>query len=421
VCADAHLCTAGQQAADLQLGDTGSLDVVGVVQVDHLAFRHDDVAGDGVDHVAHSVTANDTLTEALDLLLALVDLRDPQAVGRAAVDLADDDFLRDIDHSTGQVARVSGTQSGIGQALTSTTGRNEIFQNIQTFTVVGTNGHLDGLTGGVCQQTAHAGQLLDLVHRTTCTGVCHHEDLVVLGQVCCQSLGDLIGGCLPDVDGLGIALVLGDQAAVEQLVDLRDLLVGVGDQLVLLRRDDGVADSNGDGGQGGILIALCLDGIQHLSAGAGAIAGHAAGNDVRQGLLGHAEADLILQPVLRIGTVDITEVLGHGGVEDDAADGGIHQTGVLHAVNGHGAADLDGCVQGNNMLSVCHQSLVLVAEDLACTLFVLANGGQVVAAKDHILRRDGNRSTVGRLQQVAGSQHQHLRLAAGILTQRQVR
>ena len=72
------------------------------------------------------------------------------------------------------------------------------------------------------------------------------------------------------------------------------------------------------------------------------------------------------------------------------------------------------------MLSVCHQSLVLVAEDFACTLFVLANGGQVVAAKDHILRRDGNRSTVGRLQQVAGSQHQHLRLAAGILTQRQV-
>ncbi len=141
------------------------------------------LAGDGVDHIAHSVTADETLTEAFDLLLALVDLRDPQAVGGAAVDLADDDILRDIDHAAGQVTGVRGTQSGIGQTLTSTTGRNEIFQNVQTFTVVGTNGHLDGLTGGVCQQAAHAGQLLDLVHRTTSTGVSHHEDLVILGQV----------------------------------------------------------------------------------------------------------------------------------------------------------------------------------------------------------------------------------------------
>ena len=162
----------------------------------------------GIDHIAHGKTADQTLTEALDLLLALVDLRDPQAVGGAAVDLADDDVLRDIDHAAGQVTGVGGTQSGISQTLTSTTGRNEIFQNVQTFAVVCTNGHLDGVTGGVCQQAAHAGQLLDLVHRTTSTGVCHHIDLVVLGQVVCQSLGDLIGGCLPDVDGLVVTLVI---------------------------------------------------------------------------------------------------------------------------------------------------------------------------------------------------------------------
>ena len=88
-CADTGLCTAGQQAADLQTGDTGCLDLVGIVQVDHLALGHDNLAGDGVDHIAHGKTANQTLAEALDLLLALVDLRDPQAVGGAAVDLTD--------------------------------------------------------------------------------------------------------------------------------------------------------------------------------------------------------------------------------------------------------------------------------------------------------------------------------------------
>ena len=420
VCADTHLGAAGQQAADLQLGDACSLDVVGIVQVDHLALGHDDLAGDGVDHIAHGVTADDTLTEALDLLLALVDLRDPQAIGGAAVDLADDDVLRNVDHAAGQVAGVGSTQSGIGQTLTSTTGRNEIFQNVQTFAVVCTNGHLDGVTGGVCQQAAHTGQLLDLVHRTTSTGVCHHIDLVVLGQVVCQSLGDLIGGSLPDGDGLVVALVIRDQTTVEQLADLGDLLIGLGDQFLLLGRDHSVAHSHGDSGQGGVLVALCLDGIQHLSTLAGAVAGHAAGDDLGQGLFGHAEADLVLQPVLGIGTIHIAQILGNGIVEDDAASGGIHQTGALHAVNGHGAAHLDGCVQGDDVLCVSHQSLILIAEHLACALIVLTNSGQGVAAQDHILRRHGNRCAVRGLQQVAGSQHQHLGLTAGILAQGQM-
>ena len=37
VCADADLGAAGQQAADLQLGNASSLDLVCIVQVDHLA------------------------------------------------------------------------------------------------------------------------------------------------------------------------------------------------------------------------------------------------------------------------------------------------------------------------------------------------------------------------------------------------
>ena len=419
-CADAGLCTAGQQAADLQTGDTGCLDLVGIVQVDHLALGHDNLAGDGVDHIAHGKTADQTLAEALDLLLALVDLRDPQAIGGAAVDLADDDVLRNIDHAAGQVTGVGSTQSGISQTLTSTTGRNEIFQNVQTFAVVCTNGHLDGVTGGVCQQAAHTSQLLDLVHRTTSTGVCHHIDLVVLGQVVCQSLRDLIGGLLPDIDGLVVTLVIRDQTTVEQLADLGDLLIGLGNQFLLLGRDHSVAHSHGDSGQGGVLIALCLDGIQHLGTLAGAVAGHAAGDDLGQGLFGHAEADLVLQPVLGIGTIHIAQVLGNGIVEDDAAGGGIHQTGALHAVNGHGAAHLDGRVQGDDVLGVSHQNLVLITEHLACALVVLADGGQVVAAQNHILRRHGNRCAVRGLQQVAGSQHQHLSFTAGILTQRQM-
>ena len=41
---------------------------------------------------------------------------------------------------TGKVIGVGSTQSGISQTLTRPTGRNEIFQNVQTFAVVCTNG-----------------------------------------------------------------------------------------------------------------------------------------------------------------------------------------------------------------------------------------------------------------------------------------
>ena len=84
-----------------------------------------------------------------------------------AVLLADDDFLRDIDQTAGQVTGVSGTQSGIGQTLTSASGGDEVFQDIQALTVVGADRHLQRLTGSIGQQAAHTGQLLDLVHRTT--------------------------------------------------------------------------------------------------------------------------------------------------------------------------------------------------------------------------------------------------------------
>ena len=108
--------------------------------------------------------ALDTLGELLDNLAVLAELVDIDAVGSTAVRLADDDLLGDIHQTTGQVTRVGGTQSGIGQALTSATGGDEILQNAQAFTVVGLDGDLNGTAGGVGQQAAHAGQLTDLGH-----------------------------------------------------------------------------------------------------------------------------------------------------------------------------------------------------------------------------------------------------------------
>ena len=101
-----------------------------------------------------------------------------------AVLLPDDDVLRDVHHAAGQVTGVSGTQSGIGQALPGASGGDEVLQHGQALTEVCLDGDLDGLAGGVGHQAAHAGQLADLLHGTTGAGVGHHVDGVVACPGC---------------------------------------------------------------------------------------------------------------------------------------------------------------------------------------------------------------------------------------------
>ena len=165
-------------------------------------------------------TADQALGKALDGGVALADLADHDALGGVAVFLTDDDLLRDVDKAAGQVAGVGGTQSGIGQALAGATGGDEVFEDVEALAVVRADRHFQRFAGGVGQQAAHTGQLLDLVHGAAGAGVGHHIDgvaLVVGAQVGGKRVRDFLGGFLPDGDGLLVALLIGDQAAVEVL------------------------------------------------------------------------------------------------------------------------------------------------------------------------------------------------------------
>ena len=112
---------------------------------------------DGLSRVA----AVDALAEALDFLSLVEHGAGHDAIGRAAVGLADDDILRNVDQTARQVTGVGGTQCGIGQALTSASGRDEVLEDGQALAVVGLDWDLDGLTGGVRNQAAHTGKLTE--------------------------------------------------------------------------------------------------------------------------------------------------------------------------------------------------------------------------------------------------------------------
>ena len=136
--AGADVGLAGEHRADLDL-----LDASGDERVDDHVTEVDtglgedgavllDVGGEraGVDRGLHVVV--------LDQGAGGVLLRDRQveaAVG-AAVVLADDDVLRDVHQTTGQVTRVGGTQRGVGQTLAGTVRGDEVLEHRQALAEV---------------------------------------------------------------------------------------------------------------------------------------------------------------------------------------------------------------------------------------------------------------------------------------------
>ena len=126
-----------------------------------------------------------------------------------------DNILRNVNQTSGQITGVSRSQSRIGKALTSTTGGNEVFQNVQAFTVVRLDRNFDRLTGGIRDQTAHAGQLTDLVHRTTGAGVCHHEDRVVTVKAVLQGFRNVVRRLFPSLQNRAVTLAVGEEAVAE--------------------------------------------------------------------------------------------------------------------------------------------------------------------------------------------------------------
>lgn len=95
-----------------------------------------------------------------------------------AVFFADDDVLGNVDQTAGQVAGVCRTECGVGQTFTGAVGGGEVIEDGEAFAEVCLNRQFYGLTGGIGNEAAHAGQLSDLVIITTGAGLGHHGQRV---------------------------------------------------------------------------------------------------------------------------------------------------------------------------------------------------------------------------------------------------
>ena len=161
--AHAVLGAAGQYRADLDMGHAVGLgQQVDLLVAEHRVVADDHLARFGITEIVDQIPAAEAFGQRLDHFVAFADVVYFDTVVGAAVLLADDDVLRYVDQTAGQIPGVSRTQGGVRQALAGAAGGDEVLQDVQAFTVVGADRHLDGTAGGVGDQAAHTGQLADL-------------------------------------------------------------------------------------------------------------------------------------------------------------------------------------------------------------------------------------------------------------------
>src|SRR5262249_40254169 len=186
---------------------------------------------------------------------------DVNAFAGSAIEFVDDDVLRNVDKTAGQVARVRGLQSGVSKALTSAVRGDEVLEHGEAFAEVRSDRSLHDLAGGLGHQASHTGKLANLLLRTASAGVRHDVDgvddafLVVRFERFEHSVRDFFRNVAPDGDDLVVALAVGDGAVEILLLNLDGFLFGVFDELHFIAGDNHVVDADGDAGTRGIAEA----------------------------------------------------------------------------------------------------------------------------------------------------------------------
>ena len=131
-------------------------------------------------------------------------------------------------------------------------------------------------------------------------------------------------------------------------------------------------------------------------------------NDQTQLLL--VAEEINLQRIRVCCSVHEAQILRNALVEDESADGGFDQSASFISVEEHSHLDLR--MDADRTVLVSHQHFVEVCKYLAVALFRVgisffyARVRQIVAAKDHILRRGRDRRSVLRRQNVVDGEHQ---------------
>ena len=401
---------AGEHRADLDRLDGGLGDRLGLLLVDLVTRLDEHLLGQGIDDVVDRHAAEDTFGQRFLHVLAFLQGAGEHTADRPAVGHRDDGVLGDVHETTREVAGVGRLQGRVGETLTGAVRRDEVFEDREALAEVRDDRVLDEFAGGaghallrLRHETAHAGELTDLLLRASGAGVDHHIERVeaVLGVLegVEEALGDLVRRARPDVDHLVVALAVRDEPAVVLVLHVLDVAIRLADDVFLLLRDDDILDRDGETTARGVGEAEFLEVVEELRR-----LEVAAGAEDRLDDLGET---LLVEEF-----VDEPHLLRDDLIEDDASRRGIDELPV--------DADLDPGVERRRADVIGDDDLLRRGEDLPLPHVAGLRLREVVAAQDLVLRRVHDRRPVRGRQDVVAREHEDARLELGVVRERHV-
>ena len=231
-------------------------------------------------------------------------------------------------------------------------GGDEVLEDRHALAEVAPHGDVDDAAGRIGHQAAHGAQLADVALVAAGTRVGHHPDGVLVAEALHHPVRHDLRDALPELDDLLVALVLGDEAALELLVDLDDVLVRLVEQLGLRGRDDDVPETDRHAAAGGELEPDALDAVDELG---GRLAVEVAVAAVDERLEVHPLHRLVLE----------AQPLGQDPVEEDPADGGLDvlvDQGLRDRVPAGTTARMGSCREIDEGVSVTRAHPVVLAD-----------------------------------------------------------
>ena len=446
-CADAGSRFTGQNRADKYFVYTVFFKNLCIFRFQHMLRIKEQLSAFRVSNGFCRETPFDGGSEIFYQLTAVINSSCPYAVFCLAVFLADNNILADIYHSTGQITGVRRTESGIRHSLSGTSRGNEIFQNGKTFTEIGLDRDFNRFTGSIRHQAAHTGELTNLIHAASGTGVCHHVNRVMLVKHIRKGIRDILCCFLPFRHDQTVAFIFCDETAFVLTLNVDNFLLRCGNQLFLCGRNRHIGNRNRYGTFCGVLVTKGFDAVKHFRGNRKSMCLNAAVDNVSQLFFANLEADLLIEHMFRISAVYITEILRNRFIVNNTSDCSVNNLMCFYSVNCLRNAQTNRSMKSYNALVVSHNGFIAVTiavqgaigtwlfafplklqirlidfiaadysagfksgiarifhDQLFCSFFVLSDADhrQIIGTEDHILSRNRNRMTVLRPEEVIG-------------------
>ena len=403
--ASAVFCTTFKYRTNLDVVNTRINDDVSLFVAHHNILWNKNITV-RIAEVIKEISSDKTLVESFDnIWFACFDVKDFKTLCSTAVLFTDNNFLWYINKTAGKVTWVGCTKSCIGKTFTSTTRWNKVLQDVKAFTVVSSDRNFDCFTWCIGDKTTHTCKLSDLAHTTTGTWVSHHEDWVVAVKVFLEGIGYIVSSLFPDTKNFFVTLLVWTKTHHKLITNNINFLLCLGNNRLLLGRNNCVTNGNGNSTLCRILIALCLNVVKNNACSYRTVNFDTFINNLLKTRFTNEEVNLKLESVFGDTSVDKAEILRNRIVKDNLTDCCVYNTGFDFSVNFKLTANLDFWVKLNDACLISHHNFINITEYLSFASLTVLIKCKVVRTEDHILCRNCNRLTVRRLEKVACCEH----------------